>query len=364
MLGSRGLAGQNDRPDRALEASDARGATHPIRGCRPYGRNSIYSLEEVALDLDTLSTPGFPRLEEWLDWSREDVARWVSAQQRPVVMGWPFNGTRRWYLLRRREHRSGDDYVTTIIRRQAEQHRLVFGHGVRVIVAPHFGAELLRRGEAYTRTIFGGVLRFGDDPVNQELFASGLRIRFYGDYEGVLDTPAFRPMLQACANLAAATASGDGPLLLIGLFADAPYPRLARLSVEFAEKHGRPPGREELIEAYYGLPVPDLGLYLGYSQPALFDVPLIATGNVDLYATLTPSADLTERQLREILYDHLVTRRMPHDDYEMLPDEALLAMAEYNERYKGATLGIGRVDPLTGLWNPLLPEPRPRQENA
>lgn len=288
----------------------------------------------------------------------------MAARPRPVVLGWPFNGTRRWYLLRRREDRTGDDYVATIIRKQAEQHRLVFDHGVRVIVAPHFGAELFRRGEAYTRMVLGGLLRLEDDPASQEMFASGVRVRFYGDYEEVLDTPTFRPMLEVCEHLTAATAAGDGPLLLIGLFADAPYPKLARLSVEFAAKHGRPPGREELIEAYYGLPVPDLGLYLGFSQPALFDVPLIATGNVDLYATLTPSADLTERQLREILYDHLITRRIPRDDYEVLPDEALAALAEYNERHKGITLGVGRIDPLTGVWNPLLPEPNGRYADA
>jgi hypothetical protein len=196
------------------------------------------------------------------------------------------------------------------------------------------------------------------------MFASGVRIRFYGDYEELMDTPTYRPMLEACASLSAATASGDGPLLLIGLFADSPYPRLARLGFEFARKHGRPPNREELIEAYYGLAVPDLSLYLGFSQPALFDVPLIATGNVDLYATLTPSADLTEMQLREILYDHLVTRRVPEDDYEALPDEALAALAEYNERYRGVTLGVGRVDPLTGVWNPLLPDPGGRHDDA
>lgn len=75
-----------------------------------------------------------------------------------------------------------------------------------------------------------------------------------------------------------------------------------------------------------------------------------------MYATLTPSTDLTERQLREILYDHLITRRLANEDYEALPDEALSALAEYNERYRGHTLGIGRIDPLTGVWNPLLPD--------
>jgi hypothetical protein len=35
--------------------------------------------------------------------------------------------------------------------------------------------------------------------------------------------------------------------------------------------------------------------------------------------------------------------------------EAQLELAEYAERCKGNALGIGRIDPLTGLWRPLLP---------
>ena len=308
-------------------------------------------------NLDSKSAAPQPQLAEWLSWPQEILSQWVLAQKQPVVMGWPFNGTRRWYLLHRRENSTAGDYVTATIRRQAEQHRLVFAHGVRVIVAPHFGAELLERGTEYTRAVLGdGLLKLGDDPVNQEMFEAGVRIRFYGDYDEILDTPIYRPMLDACASLTMATASGDGPLLLIGLFADAPYPKIARLSVEFAEKHGRTPNRQDLIEAYYGFVVPDLSLYLGFAQPALFDVPLLATGQEDLYATIAPSAELTERQLREILYDHLVTRRSSKDDYESLSDEAIVALGAYIECYRGVTLGIGRIDSLTGVWNPLLPD--------
>jgi len=260
--------------------------------------------------------------------------------------------------LHQRANPDADDYMRTLIRRQAQQHRSIFAHGVGVIAAPGFGAELLQRGQAYTRYVLGGLLQLADDEIYREMFARGVRLRFYGDYEEALDSPSFRPMLRACADLTAATGSGDGPLLMIGLFADAPYRTLARLSVEFARERGRPPNRQELIEAYYGLPLPDLGLYLGFAQPALFDVPLLATGEEDLNATLTPSPNLTERQLREILYDHLVTRRVPEADYDdALSDEAVVALAEYNERYHGATLGIGRIDPLTGMWTPLLPDP-------
>ena len=122
-------------------------------------------------------------------------------------MGWPFNGTRRWYLLHRGRHPNTDDYVVTLIRRQAELHSLIFAHGISVIMAPGFGSELLARGTDYTRLVLGGLLRLVEDPVYQEMFSPDAH-RSDGDFEEVLDTPAFRPILRVCADLTSATASG------------------------------------------------------------------------------------------------------------------------------------------------------------
>ena len=305
--------------------------------------------------MSTEPPPNPPELSEWLRWSAEEVARWVSVRPQPVVMGWPYNGTRRWYLLHRRRNPNAGNYLSTIIRRQAEQHRMVFDHGVSVLLVPSFGVETLKRGPAYTRYALGGLLQLSSDEVYQEMFAAGVQVRFYGDYREVLDAPHYRPILEACASLVKATASGDGPLLLIGLFADCPYSTITRLGVEFAARWERLPDRRELIEAYYEVTVPDLSLYVGFEQPQMFDVPLLATGLEHLYVTLNPSPSLTIRQLREILYDHLVTRQAPPVDYEALTSEAEAELAGYNERCAGMTLGIGRVDKRTGLWNPLLP---------
>jgi adenosine tuberculosinyltransferase len=297
-----------------------------------------------------------PELWEWLRWSTEEVAQWISARPQPVVMGWPYNGTRRWYLMHRRQNPDAQDYMTTLIRRQAEHHRMVFDHGVSVLLAPSLGTETFTRGSTYMRYALNGLLQLAEDAVYQEMFAAGVRLGFYGDYGDVLDTAHYRPILNACADLTHATSSGNGPLLLIGLFADDPYPTVARLSIEFAERWGRPPDRKELIEAHYGIQLPDLGLYLGFAQPEMFDVPLIATGLEHLYVTLTPSPDLSEKQLREILYDHLVTRQKPLVNYDTLSPQAETELIRYIERWGGVTLGIGYVDPVTGVWNLLLPD--------
>ena len=97
-----------------------------------------------------------------------------------------------------------------------------------------------------------GLFQLSDDEVYREPIDARRRIHFYGDYEKVLAAPYFRSILGASATLTDATASGDGPLLLIRLFADDPYPTIARPSVELAERQGRPPDRTALIEACYG----------------------------------------------------------------------------------------------------------------
>src|SRR3712207_382136 len=87
-----------------------------------------------------------PTLSEWLGWPTERVARWIAAGSKPIVMGWPFNGTRRWYLAHRRQNPDARDYLTTLTRRQAELHRMIFAHGVDTVLTAPFIVTAPERG--------------------------------------------------------------------------------------------------------------------------------------------------------------------------------------------------------------------------
>lgn len=83
-----------------------------------------------------------PERAEWLEWPVERVSEWV-AERGPVVMGWPFNGTRRWYLAQLHGNPDLGDYLSALIRRQGELHRMIFAHGVSALrqlpeVGQHF----------------------------------------------------------------------------------------------------------------------------------------------------------------------------------------------------------------------------------
>lgn len=295
-----------------------------------------------------------PDLADWLLAPRSAIRQFVASRPAPLVIGWPFNGTRRWYLWW--QLASGDDreYVPTLIRRQAEQQALALELGAQAIFTPCFGAELLQRGEAYVHGTLAGLLSLADDSVCQRLFAEGVRMRFYGDYRRVFAQPPFRAWLDACDRIMEATSNSEGPLIFLGLFADQPYPAIAELAVEFAGQHGRAPDLAELRRIYYGVPVGDLSLYIGFEQASVFDVPLLATGLEDLYVTLNPSPDVSEAQLREILYDHLVLRHRPEIDYRTLDAGQRRVLVEQITSHSGQTFGVGELDPVTGLWRPRL----------
>ena len=290
-------------------------------------------------------------LSELLEWPTERVAAWVADRPEPLVVGWPFNGTRRWFL----GHRGGKaDYLPALVRRQAAFHRMLLDHGVGIVFAPSFGELNLGRGEEYARRALAGILGVAADEVYRGLFRRGGRVRFYGDYRRRLSGPEYRPVLEACDEITASTAGGEGPLILFGLFADNAHEAVADLAVKLFQRNREAPDRAALVEAYYGARIGDLDLFVGFEQPQLFDVPLVTTGWEDLYFTFNPTPEVDEGQLRAILYDHLVARQAPEAEYEKLPEEAQRELIRTNRRR--ATVGLGRVDPLTGIWRPVLPE--------
>lgn len=289
----------------------------------------------------------------------EEVAALVEERKGSLIVGWPYNGTRRWYTARIVREDFADDYIVTLIRRQAEHHRMLFAHGVSTLLVPSFGNKNLSRGPEYSKRALQGILRLGEDPVYRQMIEGGLRIRFYGDYERVIperlgERDGAR-ILQGCRDLTEKTSNGSGPLLLIGLFADEPYASIALLSVDFYKEYGRPPVHSELIERYYGSALSSLDIYIGFAKPQLFDVPLLTDGSEQLYVTMNPSPDLSRVQFRTMLYDYLF-RRGAEPHYSTLSNEKLEKFTEQLEASSGQTFGVGRIDPLTGGWIPQLPK--------
>lgn len=291
-------------------------------------------------------------LHTFLALPTDEVAALVRAGGSKVVV-FPINGTRRWFMLEYpQEPPLGEAYLRTTWQRQTEIYKMFFEHGVDTVLSPIFGPDLLERGDEYLQLVLPGLLWCAQ---NQDILgfyeAYDVRVRVYGDIRRYLNNTSYACVLEAYAELARRTAAHCSHRLFFGVCAHDAAETVAEIGVRFYQEHGRLPTRREIVEAYYGEYVEPASLFIGFDRPVAFDFPLLDTGNVDLYFTVSPSPYLDEHGLRDILYDHLYARRMDESGYKGLGPQDRAWMKAFYQANQGRTIGIGIQK--GGIWYPL-----------
>ncbi len=274
----------------------------------------------------------------------DNVARLVRQAGDKVVV-FPINGTRRWFLL---EHAPSPevDWLATYIevagRRHVELYRLFFDHGVHTLVTPIFGPDLLERGGGYMRVFAEGLAQIATGAEFVDFYdAHEVRVRFYGDYRKFFAPTEYAYLSDLFDEATERTRKHQRSRLFFGVCAHDATETVADLSVTYYAKRGRVPGRKTLVKLYYGEDVSPVDLFIGFDKFCAFDMPLIATGNEDLYFTVSPSPYMTQRQLRDILYDHLYARKGGEPDYEAMGPDDWQRMKTFYQLNQDNTLGIG-----------------------
>lgn len=302
-------------------------------------------------------------LEAFLNLPTHEVAQLV-LDAGPKVCVFPINGTRRWFLLEHGTSQTDDmstSYLDRLTTRHIELYQLLFDHGIHTLLTPIFGPDLLERGDDYVRLAVDGMARLGTHPDFLNFYeAYDVRVRFYGDYREHLESSAAERLSSAFDGVTRDTLSHRQVRLFFGLFAHDAIETVAALSVDFYDQYGRVPDRRALVESYYGEYVPPVDFFIGFDKFSAFDMPLISTGQEDLYFTVVPSPYLTARQLRKILYDHLYARPDAQTDYSDLKAQDWSLMRDFYQLNLGKTQGIGTRAGSQCFWHPLpqvsLPE--------
>lgn len=294
--------------------------------------------------------------ETFLNLPTAAVAQSVRAAG-PKVCAFPINGTRRWFLLEY-EPQPGDEpaqaYLDTMSETHVGLYGMLFDHGIDTVLAPVFGPDLMERGDEYTEMAAHGLARLANHPIFLNFYdAYHARVGFYGDYRQVFANTPYAYLSNLFDDITAQTRKNNQHRILFGVCANDPTATISELAVRHYVEHGRAPNKRKLIEHYYGMDVPPLSIFIGFDKFCVFDTPLITTGNEDLYFTVSPSLYLTERQLREILYDHFYTRRMEETDYSDLTPDDVDAMRAFYRANQGKTLGVGAIQARGGYWYPL-----------
>lgn len=292
--------------------------------------------------------------ERFLQLPTDEVAALVRATGHKVC-AFPVNGTRRWFMLEHGDEAGSDffeAYMNVSIKNHVELCSMLFDHGIDTILAPVFGRELMRRGDEYTQRVgIDGLVRTATDPNYRKFYEQyNVKVRFYGDYRDVLTSTPYEYALKSVYEVTELTKDHSRFRLFFGIFADEVTETIARLSVEHYLAYGAVPDKETLIRKYYGEDVPPVSIFIGFDKFSVFDMPLLATGEEDLYFSVSPSPYMTERQLRAILYDHLYVRPMSEPDYTALSQSELNWLRRYYRNKQDYAFGVGKLK--FNLWIP------------
>lgn len=303
-------------------------------------------------------------LQKFLNLPTKEVAARVRASGSKVCV-FPINGTRRWFMLEYGDQ-DWDDPIAAYMDIAAKQHielyKLFFDHGIETLITPVIGPEILATRNTYMQKIGAdGLERIATHPDFLAFYAEyDVRARFYGDYRKYLADTPYEHLPNIFDGLAETTRQNERFRLFFGAFADNlnATQRVAELAVQYFQERGEVPGREKIVEMYYGEYVDKANIFIGFDRFAAFDYPLINWGEEDLYFTVAPSLYLDREQLRGILYDHLYTRRTKEPEYDSLPLEEIMWLKKYYRLNQSTTLGSGVI--RNKIWLPahniVLPE--------
>lgn len=273
------------------------------------------------------------------------------------VCAFPINGTRRWFMLEHADIPQGVDAMSYYMEMAGQEHirvfTMIFDQGISTILSPTFGPDIMERGEEYTRMAADGMRHLVEDPKFLDFYETyEVRVRFYGEYRKYFAGTDFEPLCDLFDELSDRTAHFDKNRLFWGLFAHDAVQPIAELSVQYYQETGNIPQKEDLISAYYGEDVSPVDFFVGFDKFASFDMPLLTTGEEDLYFTVAPSLYITEEQFREILYDHLFTRKLEETNYEGVNNREWSQMHAFYQANMGNTQGIGHYQQQGQFWYP------------
>lgn len=273
----------------------------------------------------------------------------------------PTEGTTRWFML---EHpaefqkNQADAYFDRMVPAHLQIFRLLFEHGIEIVLEPMVGTGLLDREPAYVGTIPEGFARLIRHPDFKNLCDEHqVQVRFYGDYQRVLANTPYAAQAATfdaySQQLAAQTGHYQKHRLLLGIYPDEALETVAHFAVQHYQKHGQIPSKKEIVAAYYGEYLPQIDMFIGSGKPALFGLPLLPTDGMALYFTVSPSLYFTEKQLRHILYDYLYARQGAWQGYAQMPPQEWAFMREFYRTNRESVMGVGQKSQTGGIWYPL-----------
>jgi hypothetical protein len=319
-------------------------------------------------------TSGAPSLEEFLEMDLDSIRVIVGNSPEGSTGVLVPDGNRKAGLILWGLDPSKKDFdrdlFTRLHAKFLEVVRMFFEHGVRVLYVPTVTTKNFDRGKAYMdAAMTDGLVHFFHDPLWLSFYEEqGVKVKFYGNRD-VIREKGFETFLAWMDELERRTAKNENHLLLLGLACERSLEevRLAGIGIELHSKLGRAPTRSELVEAYYGQDLPDVGFFIRPTEVRDSDMlPVLTSGyKTQMYFPVSPAAFLSKRAIRAIFHDLVYNRvasggKKIYRKEDISPEE-IRGVKNYYEANLETILGLGERRgpfwlPNSGIPNSVLLE--------
>ena len=278
-----------------------------------------------------------PTLAEWLSLDVARLREAVSAARVSIVA--PGDGTRRFVLLRSGgEPVNAKRYFDIAGAGLRDMLARLFAHGLETVLCPLLPPSAFSRGEAYIPQGLRACHALLASEALAEWYAGcGVRARLYG---GFRDAGLAEPVLELLESLEQRlikmTPTGDR-LLLFGMSPVSAVDELIALSKR-ADAHL---DRAAIRQLSFPNGPEKADLAISYDQLRVSEVlpPLLDQGTDVYHLTYLPF-ELTDHDIRVILYDHLIVRPAARHDQTNYSEEDL-EMLRWSREHRDRVEGLG-----------------------
>lgn len=268
-------------------------------------------------------------IEEFLKLPTEEIQRIVLEKNRPQVGIFVPDGNRHLIICQTRLSPNSDEFYKEYARFFADSLkkslRIFFSHGLSMLLFPLFGPSLLiRKNKFQSITIPDAYQKIFQSEEWFQLYKEmGIRVKAYGDISQLEKIDILKlNMIKGIQETIEKTANHNKHTLFFGFMSEnTPDMGIPQLIINFYKSNNRPPTPGEMIEIYYGEPVPPADFFIFSDKISAQGTlpPFLANRKAKMYYLPVPGF---------LAFDALVYRKILYDLLFLQPWESI---AEYSD---------------------------------
>lgn len=284
---------------------------------------------------------------------RKEIKEILKKNSRPKCVALMLDGTRRVLKVHPGFHNDSwlyyEDHIQGLMYKVIDLIDMLFDMGVINIIGP-----LITFGNLHRQNFVPEGLKRLIEPLLNEKSVKVIKkhraaVRFYGDLEYIRNMPGGEIIDEYKLKFSKISNIHPKHLILIGVgvSTDRDTKIIAEMAIKMYQKNHKIPTYEDLVSNYFGSSVPPIDIFIRTNEMRASGglTPLLTSHDTQWYIPVSPGViSLSEKVIREILYDYLFCRSLSHGMHEHKPitHKQAIQISDFYYKNKDSVLGIGK----------------------